>query len=229
MIDVDFFECHTGCMKLHRSVLLTLVFTILLFGCTDQWEIDYLVLVNKDHALPEAWEESIEPYIIEVSNTIDGDDRTFRLEKETYEHFISLREELLEEDIRIEIDSATRTVNEQKELAERFTEEFGEDYVQKYVAVPGYSEHHTGLVVDICIVKDGEVIDDNDAMKAETEINEKIFEKLADHGFILRYPEGKEDITGYSYESWHYRYVGSTKIAHAIMDNDLTLEEYLEK
>lgn len=195
-------------------------------GCTKQWSIDYLVLVNKENALPDEWESNMEPFMIEVSNHID--DRTFRVEKETYEHFLSLQEELLKEDIHIEIDSATRSVNEQEELAERFTKEYGEDYVRKYVAVPGYSEHHTGLVIDICIVKDGEVIDDNDAMKQETEINEKIFEKLADHGFILRYPKGKEDITGYSYESWHYRYVGSQKIAHAIMDNDLTLEEYMQ-
>lgn len=205
-----------------------MIFMILVnHGCSKKWNVDYLVLVNKENALPDAWESNIEPHMTEVKNNIDGDDRTFRLESETYEHFLLLQEALAKEDIHIEIDSATRTVQQQKELSERFTQEYGEDYVKKFVAVPGYSEHHTGLVVDICIVKNGEVIDDNDAMLQETEINEKIFAKLADYGFILRYPQGKEDITGYSHESWHYRYVGSSEIAHAIMDQNITLEEYI--
>ncbi len=66
-------------------------------------------------------------------------------------------------------------------------------------------------------------------MIAEREIFAKIHAKLADYGFILRYLEGKDEITGYSYEPWHLRYVGSSEIAKNIMDQGLTLEEYLEK
>ncbi|MBQ1553768.1 MAG: D-alanyl-D-alanine carboxypeptidase family protein, partial [Clostridia bacterium] len=78
-----------------------------------------------------------------------------------------------------------------------------------------------------CIEKDGVRIDDNDDMIAEKEIFSKIHAKLADHGFILRYLEGKDDITGYAYEPWHFRYVDSPEIAHEITDAGLTLEEYL--
>ena len=93
--------------------------------------------------------------------------------------------------------------------------------------MPRYSEHHTGLVIDICVIKDGKIINDNDEMIAERDLFSEIHAKLADHGFILRYLEGKDDITGYAYEPWHFRYVGSPEIAKEIMDKGLTLEEYL--
>ena len=64
-------------------------------------------------------------------------------------------------------------------------------------------------------------------MIAEREIFAKIHAKLADYGFILRFPEGAKEITGYDYEPWHFRYVDSAEVAHEIMDNGLTLEEYL--
>jgi D-alanyl-D-alanine carboxypeptidase len=66
-------------------------------------------------------------------------------------------------------------------------------------------------------------------MIAEPEIFAKIHAKLADHGFILRYLQWKEDITGYWYEPRHLRYVWDVNIAKEIMDNWLTLEEYLNK
>ncbi len=93
--------------------------------------------------------------------------------------------------------------------------------------MPGYSEHHTGLAIDICVVKDGVIINDNDDMIAEKELFAKIHEKLADHGFILRFPEGKDDITGYAYEPWHFRYVDSPEIAKEITEKGITFEEYM--
>ena len=62
-------------------------------------------------------------------------------------------------------------------------------------------------------------------MLAETELFAKVHERLADYGFILRYPEGKEDITGYAYEPWHIRYVGK-EAAKEMYEQNLTLEEY---
>ena len=64
-------------------------------------------------------------------------------------------------------------------------------------------------------------------MIAQREIFAKIHAKLADYGFILRYLENRDDITGYAYEPWHLRYVGSTEIAKEIMSKDITFEEYL--
>ena len=99
--------------------------------------------------------------------------------------------------------------------------------MKKYVAVPGFSEHHTGLAIDICLIKDGKVIDDDDDMIAERKIFAKIHEKLADYGFLLTYLEGKDDITGYSYEPWHLRYIDSVDLAKEITEKGLTFEEYL--
>jgi LAS superfamily LD-carboxypeptidase LdcB len=64
-------------------------------------------------------------------------------------------------------------------------------------------------------------------MSAENEVFARVHKKLAEHGFILRYPEGKEEITGYGYEPWHFRYVG-VEVAKAISESGLTLEEYLQ-
>ena len=87
-----------------------------------------------------------------------------------------------------------------------------------YLAVPGYSEHHTGLAVDVSTLGDG-------LTKEKTAAYIYLKENAHRFGFILRYPEGKEKITGYSYEPWHFRYVG--EIAEFIYENNLTLEEYV--
>ena len=72
------------------------------------------------------------------------------------------------------------------------------------------------------LIKDGKAIYENDDMLKETEIFAKVHEKLSDYGFILRYPEGKDDITGYGYEPWHFRYVGN--MASYIYYNKKVLE-----
>ena len=181
----------------------------------------YLLLVNKKHKLPDDWVEKVE--LITARNILG---REFLVERKTLEQFEALRIKLLEEGVNIELDSTYRSVQRKQELWEEFETEYGIDYCRKYVAIPGYSEHHTGLVVDVCLIKDGVVIDDNDDMIAEREIFAKVHERLADYGFILRYLEGKEDITGYSYEPWHLRYVG-IEIAKEIKEKRIALEEYL--
>lgn len=193
-------------------------------GCTNlfHWKYDYLVLVNKQHKLPADWESKVE--LVEVKNAFDED---IKVEKEAYEKYLQLRDALLKEWVDIELDSVYRSVSRQEELWKEFEEEYGIDYTKKYVAVPGYSEHHTALAIDICIKKDWELIYENDDMIAEKEIFAKIHEKLADYGFILRYLDGKDDITGYGYEPRHLRYVWNVKVAKEIMEKWLTLEEYL--
>ena len=205
-------------------ILCVILFVVFTASCATTDNSFYLVLVNKTHKLPDNWLKNIA--FAEGKNSVDKDD-IFLVEKETYEHFIALRDELLvEEGIDIELDSTYRSVEQQEELWDYFREQYGEDYCQQYLAVPGYSEHHTGLAIDVFIIKDGEVIRENDAMIAERETFAKIHEKLAMHGFILRYPEGKEDITGYAYEPWHFRYVGEL-VALDIMEKGITLEEFL--
>lgn len=184
---------------------------------------DYLVLVNKDNKIPDNWEEKVK--LIELKNVFN---RTIKVEEETLEKYNELRDNLLKEWIDIELDSAYRSLEKQQDLRENMEEEYWIEYAEKYAALPGYSEHHTWLALDICIKKDEKIIHENHEMIVECEIFEKIHEKLADYWFILRYLEGKEKITGYEYEPWHIRYIWDVDVAREIMENWLTLEEYLD-
>lgn len=185
--------------------------------------INYMVLVNKEHKLPENWEGSV---LLKTAKNIYGEE--YQVEEKTLNQFELLRKDLLNnEGIDIELDSTTRSVAKQQKLWDEWTKKHGSEYVQKYVAVPGYSEHHTGLAIDICLHKNDKRIDDNSEMIAEKEIFAKIHKKLSKYGFILRYPKGKKEITGYEYEPWHFRYIDNPKIASEIMDEGMTLEEYL--
>lgn len=184
-----------------------------------------LVLVNKEHALPDNWENKVE--IITVQNSLGEE---LRIERNTYQQYVKLREALLKQGVQIELDSVYRSVAEQQEIWDAWSAdpELGPEYCKKYLAVPGYSEHHTGFAVDIFIMKDGKEIRDNDEMIADTEDFKKVHALMPEYGFILRYPLGKEDITGYSYEPWHMRYVGDAMAAKGITERGLTLEEYLQ-
>ena len=199
---------------------------------------DYLTLVNKQNKLPDDWEAVIE--LEDAQNTIpDGVELNkdndylatdvFKVEKKALAAFRALQADLEKDGITILLDSTYRSVARQEELWKQFEADKGIEYTKKYVAVPGYSEHHTALAIDVCLLKDGVIINDNDQMIAEKEIFSEIHKRLADYGFILRFPEGKDDITGYAYEPWHFRYVDSPEIAKEIMDKGLTLEEYLGK
>ena len=198
---------------------------VMLTGCGKKKEnkTNYMVLVNKQSMLPENWESTIE-----LVDVYTGLDETYKVEKKTAEAYKKLKEDLYNDHIIIELDSTYRTVQQQQEIWNEFEQEEGLEYTQKYVAVPGTSEHHTGLAVDVKIVKDGKIIEDNDEMTAETETFSKIHAKLAQYGFILRYPVGKEDITGYGAEVWHFRYIDNPVVAKEIMDKGITLEEYLQ-
>ena len=190
----------------------------------DSARIDYLALVNKLNPLPDGWEEALET--VHITNSV-GDD--VEVEAEAYAAYERLRADLLENDgIGIELDSARRSVAAQQEIMDSFIEKYGSDYAAKTVAQPGYSEHHTGLALDLYFRLDGKDVYYNEDMVQYPEIWEKIHAKLADYGFILRYLEGKEHITGYGYEPWHIRYVGSPEIAREIMSQPgMTLEAWL--
>ena len=178
---------------------------------TDQKQsvIDYMVLVNKQHKLPDGWDDEID--VVEQNSPIHTD--PVRVERKAFEAYEGLKDELAKEGVTIDLDSCYRSVAEQQEVWDEFMKEYGEEYTKKTVAVPGYSEHQTGLAIDLYLVVDGKDVYENEEMKQYPEIWEKVHEKLADYGFILRYPEGKEDITGYDYEPWHIRYIGDPKVA----------------
>ncbi len=119
-----------------------------------------------------------------------------------------------------------RLVEEEKEgyLNKGMSETEAAEAALLLVAPSGYSEHETGLAVDI--VSDSNWVLDDEQEK--TPENQWLQEHCYEYGFILRYPRGKEDITGYSYEPWHFRYVGRAA-AKEIHDSGICLEEYLAR
>lgn len=184
--------------------------------------INYLALVNKQNPLPDGWEDALET--VHMTNSI-GDD--VEVEKKAYDAYLKLKKDLEKEGIFVDLDSARRSVAEQQRIMDDFTQKYGADYALKTVAAPGYSEHHTGLALDLYLIIDGKDVVENEDMIQYPEIWEVIHSKLADYSFILRYLEDKEHITGYGYEPWHIRYVDDANTAKEIMKSGVTLEGWL--
>ncbi|MBT2288211.1 M15 family metallopeptidase [Paenibacillus albidus] len=120
--------------------------------------------------------------------------------------------------------SAFRSEATQTTLFNRYVERDGEDKARTYSAVPGYSEHQTGLAIDIS-GSEGKCA--AESCFAGTKEADWLAAHAWEYGYIIRYPEGKEAITGYMYEPWHVRYVGK-EIAESINERDITLEEYFD-
>ncbi len=174
-----------------------------------------LILVNKEHKLPEGYRPHDLVPIDEAYNK--GVMNLLRSEAATA--FARLCAQASEDGIVLWNRSAYRSDTVQRQLYENAVKRRGEEGAGKYTAKPGHSEHQTGLTVDI-----------NSTHPSFGKTSEGVW--LKEHaylfGFIERYPLGKEHITGYAYEPWHYRYVG-TEIATYIVENKLTLEEYYER
>ena len=123
-----------------------------------------------------------------------------------------------QEGLRIYNASAYRSYTTQKWVYQRYVNQEGAQEADTYSARPGCSEHQTGLALDINTASLSDHFE-------ETEENAWLVENSWRYGFILRFPEGKEEITGYQFEPWHYRYVGPAA-ARVCYENRWTLEEY---
>ena len=125
-----------------------------------------------------------------------------------------------EEGIYLIIVSAYRDYDSQVQVYNDYQESKGTNYADSIAARPGYSEHQTGLSLDIY---------SKDSTVASTFKNSKAYEWLINnahkYGFILRYPDGKKKITGFNYESWHYRYLGE-ELATKVYNEGITYDEY---
>ncbi len=168
------------------------------------------ILVNKYNYLSK-------DYI--PNNLVNVNSSGIRLVKEAYDSFKDMANNAKKENLNLRIISAYRSFEYQNNLYNKYLQKDPQDKVDTYSARPGYSEHQTGLSIDI----DNKNIDYNKfhLTKEYTWMQNNAYK----YGFILRYPLGKEVITGYQYESWHYRYVGK-KIAKEIHDLNTTFEEY---
>lgn len=107
---------------------------------------------------------------------------------------------------------------------EGYSQEEAQQKAGTVVAVPGTSEHETGLALDI-VAESYQVLTEDQENTAE---QQWLMKNAHRYGFILRYPKGKSEITGICYEPWHYRYVGQ-EAAKVIYEEGLCLEEYLEQ
>ena len=118
------------------------------------------------------------------------------------------------------VSSSYRTYEKQELVYNDYKNSRGTEYADSIAARPGYSEHQTGYTLDIF-----EKTNSNQKTFHESTTYLWLKDNAHNYGFILRYPEDKEDITGYSFESWHYRYVGKD-IATYIYQNNITFDEY---
>ena len=180
-----------------------------------------LLLVNRDHPLPEDYNI---PTVTDLKNGHAVDSRI-------YPELQAMMDAARAEGLEPLICSSYRPWERQQELYIRKVRSYVSsghswetalELAQSWVQKPGYSEHQTGLALDIVDIKH-QLLDES---QAETQLQQWLMTHCQEYGFILRYPEEKEDITGVNYEPWHYRYVGK-EAAEVIMREGLCLEEYL--
>lgn len=182
--------------------------------------MNYLMLVNKSNVLSSSY-IPIDLVIVENKKG-DNPNLILKLDRVVAEMFKKLQNEALKDGYNIICDSAYRDFYFQMYLIDKKKKQ-KKDLSQ--IAKPGSSEHQTGLCIDIAGIVNGKYTDKDADLK---EIYAWLEKNAYKYGFIIRYPKGKEYITGYPYEPWHIRYVGR-KVAEIIDLNKITLEEYLEK
>ena len=180
-----------------------------------------LILVNRDYPIPEG----IEYTLIEISEEHFVDERM-------YNDLQAMLSDAKKAGYDLEICSAWRSKELQEKLYSNKLDEYlsygysykeAEELAAFWVALPGTSEHEIGLAVDIV----SKYYQQLDHSQADTNEQKWLMSHCHEYGFILRYPEDKQDITYIGYEPWHYRYVGKAAAAE-IVEKGICLEEYLQ-
>ena len=176
------------------------------------------VLLNKYYyASPNYKAEDL----IKVSSKYNLYNMEFELSEECYNAFLKMYNDAENKGYAFKINSPYRSYEKQQILYTRYKQQDGEKLADTYSARPGYSEHQTGYAFDI---RDYPLTnDDYSKTKSFTWVSENAYK----YGFIIRFPKEKEHITGYQYESWHYRYCG-IECSTYIHNTGITYEEYYE-
>ncbi len=178
-----------------------------------------MILVNRDYILPDGYMPSLEP-------AVDGDYEDIKLDYRVAPYYNEMYQAALEDGVELVPISGYRSVERQTRNFENKIQKYIDDGYSEIEATqmaatiilpPGTSEHNAGLAMDICSLYEN---------FEETEEFEWLSENAADYGFIMRYPEDKQDITKIIYEPWHWRYVG-VEAAKAMKASGQCLEEYL--
>ena len=181
-----------------------------------------LILVNKQHPIPEDYEFTL--------GTITG---SMQCDERIIEDLLLMLQKAKSDGVNLAICSPYRNLGRQETLFNKKIKLYmgqGMSYMEAYkvasqaVTIPGASEHQMGLALDIF----SDTYTSLDEGFADTEAGRWLAEHSCEYGFVLRYPEGKEDITSIEFEPWHFRYVG--KEAAAVMTQEgICLEEFWEK
>ncbi len=188
------------------------------------------LLVNKENLIDKNF---IPTDLVEIKPRIKGSvdpNRKILLVSEAWIAFSKMKKAALLEGMDIDISSGYRSYSYQEKLFKYNVELIGLEETKKKVALPGTSDHHTGLALDYYSFRtneDGSIFPYTD-IKEEDREYQWIKDNCYKYGYIVRYPKGKEHITGYIFEPWHLRYVG-LDIAKEIYYNNITLEEYVGK
>lgn len=180
--------------------------------------LDTQMLVNKYYLLSSDYAPDD---LVSVPQTYSwGELGSQRVREVAYNAFLDMWHAAEQEGYYLMINSSYRSYQDQEAVYNNYKSSSGQKYADSIAARPGSSEHQTGLAIDIFSKTNTNRNSFTDSPEAKwLEDNAHIY------GFILRYPEDKVDITGYNYESWHYRYVGED-IATYIYEHDITFEEY---
>lgn len=196
----------------------TIVDNNLVFDRND-WR---LVLINKQHPIPENYEFTL--------GTLSG---SMQCDSRIIDDLLLMMKKAKEEGIDLMVCSPYRDLSKQETLFLRKINMYmknGYSYIDAYklssqaVTVPGASEHQVGLAIDF-ITKNYTLLDEG---FANTEAGMWLASHCAEYGFVIRYPKDKEYITSIEYEPWHFRYVGR-EAARIIMDESICLEEFWDK
>ncbi len=182
---------------------------------------EYLILVNKTHGLRKTYEPKDLRKVRSAAK--DRDAEYQKLRKAAAKAFNDLAAGAKAAGYTIKLTTGYRPYSYQKTLYKQYIDMDGKDKAEQYSAKPGYSEHQTGLSADVSSPSVGYRLV---RKYGRTKAGKWLAENGHYYGFIIRYPKGKEEITGYEYEPWHIRYVGKEAAAE-IYERQLTLEEYL--
>ncbi|MBO7097903.1 MAG: M15 family metallopeptidase [Alphaproteobacteria bacterium] len=184
--------------------------------------MDYTILVNKQNLLSRNF---VPDNLVEVHEPTGSKlDKTYvnRLNPQAYKAFKDMQADALKAGYEIFIDSSYRSFEYQERVFNDVALKKGLAYAQNFVAAPGASEHQTGLAIDIIFRRNAQMVENQQEDDPEIKW---LFQNAHQYGFILRYPKGKEKVTGFNFEPWHFRYVGK-KLATKIFTSNITLEEY---
>lgn len=175
----------------------------------------FLIIVNKFYHLDKSYERTDLQNINLAYAYANNSAAEIVIEK-----FKQMRDDIEEEmNVHLMVNSSYRSYEDQEEIYNEF-KKGSLKYADSYAARPGYSEHQTGLAIDITSLEHPTANEFK-----ESEEYKWLKENCHKYGFVLRYPEGKEHITGYSTESWHFRYVGE-EAATQIYKENITFDEY---